>query len=280
MFDRATYLILLLAWVAPVLAIQWHAGARILRARWRVVVGATLLSTVYLAAADRYALGAGIWQLSPGQVSGIVLFGLPLEELLFFLLTNLIVVQAVILFLAPELTPAFARAQWARHIRALRAALAPAKWRAGLLATGGAALAATLLAGLQGSAPALAAPAALLAGAPPGSPPPLPTLLGGAAIYLVLGTAVGWLARGNCLIARTITLMLGLGGYWWCAGWTAPLAAAVLACGPLLPALGLEHLGGAQARERVPSLRGRERLAPIPTFSQSEREQGCSTSPW
>jgi lycopene cyclase domain-containing protein len=123
MFEHATYLILFFGWVAPVLAIQWHAGRRILPARWRTVTLATLIPTIYLAAADRYALGAGIWQLSPDHTTGIAIFGLPLEELLFFLVTNLIVVQSVVLFLAPELTPAFAQAVWRRHMRAMGATL-------------------------------------------------------------------------------------------------------------------------------------------------------------
>jgi lycopene cyclase domain-containing protein len=123
MFGHTTYLVLFFAWVAPVLAIQWHAGRRILPRRWRAVAVATLLPTFYLAAADRYALGAGIWQLSPDHTTGIALFGLPLEELLFFLVTNLVVAQSVVLFLAPELTPAYARSVWRRHMRALGATL-------------------------------------------------------------------------------------------------------------------------------------------------------------
>ncbi len=263
MFDHATYLTLLFAWLAPVLAIQWHAGARILRARWRAVAVGTLLPTAYLAAADHYALRAGIWQIGAERATGIVLAGLPLEELLFFLLTNLVVVQAVILFLAPELTPAFARAQLARHLRGLRAALAPAHWRASALATAATALAATVAAALAGSAPAFHAPAALLVQlAPQLAAPwpavlpwpwlPSPALLSGTALYLVLGTLAGWVARGDCLIARTLVVLTGLASHWWYADATSSLA-AILALGPLLPGL-LRQTFGKRAGSRLPNL--------------------------
>ena len=123
MFGRATYLVLLFAWMIPVLAIQWHAGRRVLRRRWRAILAATLLPTIYLAGVDRYALGNGIWKISLDLSTGISLAGLPLEESLFFLVTNLVVVQSVMLFTAPEFTPAFARALVPRHVRAFRRAL-------------------------------------------------------------------------------------------------------------------------------------------------------------
>lgn len=121
MLERATYLILFFAWALPVLAVQWHAGRRVLPARWRALAAATALATLYLAATDRFALGVGIWQLNPRYTTGLGIFGLPLEELLFFAVTNLIVVQSILLFADARLTPAFARAVWARHGRAFRA---------------------------------------------------------------------------------------------------------------------------------------------------------------
>lgn len=93
------YLGLILAWSAPVLAGQWaYAGASIWAARrpWLAGVG---VSTVYLWVADRVALHLGIWRIAPEATTGLHLAGLPIEEAVFFLVTNLLVVQGLILFL-------------------------------------------------------------------------------------------------------------------------------------------------------------------------------------
>ncbi len=261
MSAHATYLILLLVWLAPVLAIQWHAGARILRARWRVVALATLLPTAYLAAADHYALRAGIWQISAERATGIALAGLPLEELLFFLLTNLVVVQAVMLFLAPDLTPAFARRQLAWHLRALHSASRPARWYAGLLASGVALLVATSLAVLSGSALPFDWPPALIPGLAPGADAAWQPDSAGhyfrplslVAAYLALGTLAGWLARGGCLIARTLTVLVGLGSCWLYGEFVSLPVAVILAGGPLLPGL-LRQALGRRSGSRLPGL--------------------------
>ena len=45
------------------------------------------------------AITLGIWKLSPTYTTGLTLAGLPIEEGLFFLFTNLFVVQGLILWL-------------------------------------------------------------------------------------------------------------------------------------------------------------------------------------
>jgi lycopene cyclase domain-containing protein len=92
------YLGAILAWASPVLVLQWSVGApQLWRARRTVAVG-TLVPTLYLCAADRIAIWQGIWELSTTYITGIAPGGLPIEEATFFLVTNLFVVQGLVLF--------------------------------------------------------------------------------------------------------------------------------------------------------------------------------------
>ena len=99
--DGGLYLGTLLLWAAPVLAIQWAFDWPYLWARRRVVAAGVAVPTVYLWAADRVALALGVWELSPTLTTGFVvpLLGLPVEEAAFFLLTNLFLVQGLVLWL-------------------------------------------------------------------------------------------------------------------------------------------------------------------------------------
>jgi lycopene cyclase domain-containing protein len=99
MTERGLYLGLILAWAAPVLALQWPFIARTVRAAPRAFVAAVAVPTLYLWVADRAAIGAGIWSIAPHYTTGLHLVGLPLEEAVFFLVTNLLVVQGALLFL-------------------------------------------------------------------------------------------------------------------------------------------------------------------------------------
>jgi lycopene beta-cyclase len=105
------YLGLILAWAGPVLALQWPFIARAVGRAPRAYAAAVLLPTFYLWIADRIAIGSGIWSISAEHTTGLHLFGLPLEEAVFFLVTNLLVVQGVLLFLAPARTAAVAVAE-------------------------------------------------------------------------------------------------------------------------------------------------------------------------
>jgi lycopene cyclase domain-containing protein len=100
--ERFTYLALLLGWALPVIALHWAVGARELRARWRVLLIAVVVTTVYLTAADATAIGVGIWSISEELSVGLRLGSVVFEEALFFLLTNVLVAQSIILFLAPS----------------------------------------------------------------------------------------------------------------------------------------------------------------------------------
>jgi lycopene cyclase domain-containing protein len=92
-----TYLAFELAWAAPVLALQWAVGRRRLWDRRRVLILALLVSTAYLCLADTVAISNGIWTLHSSRILGLHLGNLPLEEALFFLLTDAMVVQSVLL---------------------------------------------------------------------------------------------------------------------------------------------------------------------------------------
>jgi lycopene cyclase domain-containing protein len=96
--DGAFYLGAVLAWAAPVLAIQWLVGAPQLWARRRTVALGTLVPTLYLCVADRIAIEYGIWVLSERYTTGMAVAGLPVEEATFFLVTNLFVVQGLVLY--------------------------------------------------------------------------------------------------------------------------------------------------------------------------------------
>jgi len=96
--DATFYLGAILAWSGPVLALQWAVGWPYLLARWRTLLVAITAPTVYLWIADRIALASGIWVLSGQYTTGLALFGLPIEEAAFFLVTNVFVVQGLLLY--------------------------------------------------------------------------------------------------------------------------------------------------------------------------------------
>lgn len=96
-FPRGQYLGLIALWVAPILALQWGYDAPLLWARRREVAVALAVPTLYLWLADRLALGLRIWTITPATSLPVRPLGLPVEEAVFFLLTNLMVVQGCVL---------------------------------------------------------------------------------------------------------------------------------------------------------------------------------------
>ncbi len=98
-WNPGVYLGLILVWAGPVLALQWAIGSTQLWATKRTWLIGTLVPTVYLWIADRIAIAQGIWSISDTYTTGLNLFGLPIEEATFFLVTNLLVVQGLLLLL-------------------------------------------------------------------------------------------------------------------------------------------------------------------------------------
>jgi lycopene cyclase domain-containing protein len=98
-----TYLALELAWAIPPIMVQLSFGADILWRQRRLVLLTLLPVTLYLSLADALAIGAGTWTINPALSLEIYLGGvLPLEELLFFLLTNMLLTFGIILVLARQ----------------------------------------------------------------------------------------------------------------------------------------------------------------------------------
>lgn len=96
--ESTFYLGAILAWAAPVLALQWAVGWRYLLARWRLCLVAIAVPTLYLSTADRIAIESGLWQLASQYTTGLTVGGLPIEEGVFFLLTATFVVQGLVLY--------------------------------------------------------------------------------------------------------------------------------------------------------------------------------------
>ncbi len=109
-----TYLALILVWALPPIALQLAVGADILWHRRRAVLTTLAAATLYLGAADTLAIQSGVWTIDPAQSLGLMIAGrLPIEELVFFLVTNALVVAGITLTVAPE--------TWARVQRAASA---------------------------------------------------------------------------------------------------------------------------------------------------------------
>ena len=101
MSDSGTYLGLITAWSLPVIALQWGFGGDLLLRRWRLVGLGVAVPTLYLWVADRFAISWSIWWISPELTVGWRPLGLPVEEALFFLLTNVLIVFGMVLALHP-----------------------------------------------------------------------------------------------------------------------------------------------------------------------------------
>ena len=92
-----TYLPFLLVWALPVIAIQWLAGGRYLwreRGLWPWIVAGLC---VYFSLADAIAIQAGIWRFDNASLTGILVGPVPIEEILFYLLTATMVVQGFVI---------------------------------------------------------------------------------------------------------------------------------------------------------------------------------------
>jgi len=100
-----TYLALELVWLLPPIIPQVALGAGVLWQQRRLVSAALFAPLLYLSVADSIAIAAGVWTISPHQTAGILLGGvLPLEEFIFFSLTNVLIVFGMTLFMALPIT--------------------------------------------------------------------------------------------------------------------------------------------------------------------------------
>lgn len=93
---------LILVWAGPVLAALWAFGGNVAWQMPGVFLTAVLVPTVYLWCADAIALRAGTWHIAAPTSLGAQFLGLPVEEAVFFLMTNLMVVLGLLLWLFSE----------------------------------------------------------------------------------------------------------------------------------------------------------------------------------
>ena len=104
MESRWAYMIHLLAWAVPFIVLQLGLLVHHFRARsWavlRAVLPPALVVGTYLAVADHLAIRVGIWNFGEGKHLGVYVAGVPLEEILFFLLTSVMVSLGLTLFTA------------------------------------------------------------------------------------------------------------------------------------------------------------------------------------
>jgi lycopene cyclase domain-containing protein len=102
-WDAFTYLSLELSWALIPVMIQMAFGADILWRHRKIIILSILISTVYLSGADAIAIGSGTWTIDPQQSLNVFIGGvLPIEEFVFFLLTNTLVAMGLVLVLAQE----------------------------------------------------------------------------------------------------------------------------------------------------------------------------------
>ena len=100
-WQPGTYLGLELVWALLPIMLQLGFGADILWRYRRHVLLSIALPTLYLSAADAVAITAGTWTIDPAQSLQVYLGGvLPVEEFIFFLLTNTLVTFGLTLALA------------------------------------------------------------------------------------------------------------------------------------------------------------------------------------
>lgn len=98
-----TYLSITLFWALPAIFPQMLFGADILWRYRKLLTLAIIIPSAYLSLMDIVALRAGTWSISPAQTTGVLFFGiLPIEEVVFFFVTNILIAFGMTLLLSNE----------------------------------------------------------------------------------------------------------------------------------------------------------------------------------
>lgn len=93
------YLGLILVWCIPVFILQWFFGGQHVIKNFRAYVFCLIPPTLYLWCVDGFAIYKQTWEISSIQTTGLKIFTLPIEEALFFLVTNIMLCQGIILYI-------------------------------------------------------------------------------------------------------------------------------------------------------------------------------------
>jgi lycopene cyclase domain-containing protein len=95
-----TYMALLMAWALPPVMLQLGFGGDILWHFRRLVLLTLVPASIYLSVADATAIESGTWTINPLQSVNILVGGLPIEEIVFFFMTNILISFGMTLVLA------------------------------------------------------------------------------------------------------------------------------------------------------------------------------------
>lgn len=96
-----TYLSITLFWALPPILLQLAFGADILWHYRKLTFWSIAVPGTYLSLMDIIALKDTTWSISPTQTTGVLFFGiLPLEEVVFFFITNVLITFGMTLLLA------------------------------------------------------------------------------------------------------------------------------------------------------------------------------------
>ena len=98
-YESTLYLGLILSWAMPIILLQWTIGGQYIMANRTNYILNLAVPTIYLWFVDSFAIGNGIWEISSTKTIGLNFGHLPFEEALFFLVTNMMVGQGLLLFL-------------------------------------------------------------------------------------------------------------------------------------------------------------------------------------
>ena len=96
--ENLKYFGYLITWASVPLAIQWIVGSKQLINSIKYWVLPFFLFSIYLSLIDCIAIKNNIWTIAQETSCGLLAFGLPVEEIVFFLATNLLVFQGMALW--------------------------------------------------------------------------------------------------------------------------------------------------------------------------------------
>ena len=97
-YESFKYIGYLITWASIPLAIQLFVGSKAIYFSFKNWILPLLLFTLYLSIIDSIAISNNIWTINDTTSCGIKIFRLPVEEIIFFLLTNLLIFQGMSLW--------------------------------------------------------------------------------------------------------------------------------------------------------------------------------------